>query len=125
MEESWRLCSFALRRRYSMLVVVRSSSGGRILSGVGGVVGAKDRLLSRIAAAVTAAAAAAETAVTGGVGTGKGVRTGTRVVVRDESWGVRVVRAGSRLVKERRLGVDWRSELGKRTKPAFWSCSSC
>ena len=117
MEESWRLCSLALSRRYSILVVVLSSSGGSILSGVGGVVGAKDRLLSRIAAAVTAAAAAlTAVVVTGGVGTGKGVRTGTRVVVSDESWGVRVVRAGSRLLKDRRLGVDWSRELKWRER---------
>ena len=73
-----------------------------MLSGVGGVVGAKERLLSRMEVAMV---------VMGGVGMAKGVSTGTRVVVRDDSWGLSVESAGRRLVRDRRLGVDWSREL--------------
>lgn len=106
-EDNCRLCSLAFSLRYSILVAVRSHSGtvgDRVSAGAaaGGdkEVGAKERLSGS----------------EGREGTGKGVRTGTRVVREErlERLGLREDRAVSadrEPERERKPGVDCNNEL--------------
>lgn len=114
-EEKCRLCSLALSRRYSILVAVRSHSGvdgseGVETGGRGTGGGGESVVKPRLSAPDR----------DGRAGSGKGVRTGTRVVVRLEKPGlVRVERAGRRPVRDRSEGLLCRNELGNSTNPAF------